>query len=106
MKGNKRGTPTPKTAPGARKTAPKRIEKPFRLRVGRFYADRSGKVFGPLTRGGGIAYPYLAHTSSVLDRWTVDGRYFTWDEKSPRDLIREVRQPKAPVAPKGRRAPK
>jgi hypothetical protein len=107
-KGKKRGTPTPKTATGARKTAPKRTKKPFRLEVGKTYETREGGHKATITHvkphsewpfngvwlGQG---PDPIPSSCTIPFWNERGQIYG-SEPEPTDLVREVRQPKAPVA--------
>jgi hypothetical protein len=121
-KKSKRGTPTPRRAPGARKAAPKRTKKPFRLEVGKTYENRNRTVRVKITEDLGEAFPYPFHRmrgtlrkgvrvwSRYGEAWHVSGQFHdpasVSNPEKWRDLIREVRQPKAPVArrAKGSRA--
>jgi hypothetical protein len=91
----------------AGRSAPRTPKKPFRLEVGKTYETRDGirRVRIDLFNEGN-EFPFRGrYGAQGALSWREDGHFYS-DVPECADLIREVRQPKAPVAPKGRRAPK
>jgi hypothetical protein len=87
------------------RSAPRTTKKPFRLEVGKTYESEKGlKIKVRLGRGS----PGEFWGAGKYGVWAADGSLvFTTGITAHKygRLIREVRQPKAPVAPSGRRVP-
>jgi hypothetical protein len=102
-KGNKRGTPTPKRATGARKAAPKRTKKPFRLEVGKTYASRDGRCTKIVREAGHSSWPFEGETKhsirgKITRSYKANGSWLSERVECGGDLIREVPSAKRPVA--------
>jgi hypothetical protein len=66
-------------------------EKPFQLEVGKYYADREGRVFGPLRVNlANEAYPFVVQ--SVGMTWKANGSYYV-KPGGRQDLVKEVPNP-------------
>jgi hypothetical protein len=105
----KKGNPSPRKAQG--RGAQKRIEKPFRLEVGKTYETRNGKFVAKI-----VAYvdAYFTHKGEWVGpapegSWDPTYEWFRPDGRTKtehplaRDLVREVPGAKRPV---GRPRPK
>jgi hypothetical protein len=81
-----------KTVParGPRRAAPKK--KPLRLEVGKWYKSRSGDIVGPMKRVDSAGWVWLFHADNSGVTYRPNGTQACGQrEKSPHDLVREVR---------------
>lgn len=53
------------------------------------YKARDGQVASDLTMTGYGAFPISGYLGGTLATWTIDGKYYTWED-SDHDLIEEI----------------
>jgi hypothetical protein len=93
-----------------RASAPKRIKKPFRLEVGKTYATKQGHRAKVILEQGTylpMRVEWLTGPKAGKIFWQdPNGLFWNAAEGGPTlNLIREVRQPKAPVARRAKGSP-